>query len=91
MGMSSPSILTGDMGGLPGGGPQLLLTTWGPMPPILVKWGAFWSLVDIGVQRVWMPASWGSAHLTGKNLGSIVLLWFGVMCGCRPPRPAMAG
>ena len=37
--------------------------------PILVGWGALWSPVNVGVHRARLPAFWGSAYLTGKNLG----------------------
>lgn len=81
--------LTGDTGRVPGGGPQPLLTAWGPMLHIPVEWGALWSPVDIGVQRCgWLPP--GVQNISQARTWE-ASSFFGVMCGCRPPRAALAG
>ena len=59
----------------------------GSAPPGPV--GALQSPAAVVVRRAWLPVYRGSAHLTAKNLGSMILLW--VVCGHRLPSPDLAG
>lgn len=76
--ISTPRDLGASLGGLP---------EPGSAPPGLV--GALQGPADVVVQKAWLPAYWGSAHLTAKNLGSIILPW--VMGAHRLPSPDLAG